>query len=193
MLGNGFFIFRKMTNEIEIWKDVVGYEGLYEVSSLGNVKSIDRQVGHKGGGTYLIRGAIKSQYLHKGYPMVSLYKNGIGKNWNVHRVVAFAFIPNPLNKRDINHIDGIKTNASITNLEWCTASENSYHAHHMGLNVAPVRIGSAHGRAKLTEEKVLEIRKLHSEGMKHKDLKEKFGIGKSPLCRIIARTAWSHI
>ena len=99
-----------MTNEV--WKPVVGYEGLYEISNLGRVKS-------------LIRGIIRKQRLNKGYMYIGLHKDGVEKMCKVHRLVAEAFIPNPKNKSDVNHKDQVKTNNKLENLEWATRKENT--------------------------------------------------------------------
>ena len=104
--------------ENEIWKDVVGYENLYQVSNLGNVK----------------RTALLKPHLdHCGYCFVNLSKNGVVKCLRVHTLVANAFIPNELNKKEINHINGIKTDNRVDNLEWTTHKENMEHAIKTGL------------------------------------------------------------
>lgn len=95
----------------ETWKDIKGYEGLYQVSNCGNVRNRTRQI------------TLKE---HKaGYKQVLLFKNGKGNMFLVHRLVANAFIPNPLNLPVVNHIDENKKNNNSTNLEWCTVSENN--------------------------------------------------------------------
>ena len=97
----------------EIWKDVVGYEGLYQVSNLGNVRNTNTR-------------KHKKQMLNKyGYYRLVLWKNNTGKNFVVHRLVAEAFIPNPNNFPYINHKDECKTNNNILNLEYCTPKYNS--------------------------------------------------------------------
>ena len=105
----------------ETWKDVVGYEGLYEVSNKVNVYSVERMdaLGREQGGLVL-----KPKYNNRGYLMVSLYKNGKLKNRTVHRIVAEAFIPNPKGFLEINHKDENKSNNEIFNLEWCTREHN---------------------------------------------------------------------
>ena len=105
----------------ETWKDVVGYEGLYEVSNKGNVYSVERMdaLGREQGGLVL-----KPKYNNRGYLMVSLYKNGKLKNRTVHRIVAEAFIPNPKGFLEINHKDENKSNNELFNLEWCTREHN---------------------------------------------------------------------
>lgn len=109
----------------EIWKDVVGYEGLYQVSNTGKVKSIDWN--HSGVAKEL------TAYEQRGYKLVGIQRNGTRHNYLVHRLVATAFIDNPEGKPDVNHIDGKKDNNCVDNLEWVTKSENTRHAIRTGL------------------------------------------------------------
>ena len=108
--------------QIEIWKDIPEYEGKYQVSNLGRVKSLQRWSGTK----YYNREYILNNYVNKknGYVYVYLTKNNKGKNIRLHRLVAQAFIPNPNNYLYINHKDCDRTNNNVNNLEWCTASYN---------------------------------------------------------------------
>lgn len=102
----------------EIWKEIEDYEGEYEVSNLGNVRSLN----------YRRSGEIKllKQYTDKkGYKYVRLSKNGKGKIYKIHRLVAMAFIPNPDNLPIVNHIDECKSNNMVSNLEWCTVAYNN--------------------------------------------------------------------
>lgn len=109
----------------EIWKDIEGYEGLYQVSNIGRVKRI-RFINKN---TNIEKERIKSLKKRKdGYLEVALYKNGKGMSIQVHRLVAKAFIPNSNNLPQVNHKDGIKTNNVVTNLEWVSASENALHS-----------------------------------------------------------------
>ena len=118
---------------LEIWKDVQGYEGLYQVSNLGRVRSMDRWR-KNGTNGYIQKGRILKQEISNcGYSMVHLSFNGKVKGVLVHRLVAIAFIPNPQNKEQVNHIDGRKQNNNTDNLEWATQSENTIHAHKKGL------------------------------------------------------------
>lgn len=119
---------------------VIGYEGYYEVNRIGQVKSLARFV--KNGNRYIFRKEriLKSIMGNCGYYVVVLCKNSIKKPHTIHRIIAITFIPNPENKPQVNHINGIKSDNSINNLEWCTSSENSKHAHDTGLQVSTSRI-----------------------------------------------------
>lgn len=119
-----------MLNPVEIWKDVVGYEGYYEVSSLGRVRNTRS-------------GEIKSQNVQTSgkYLQVSLWKLNREKRCLVHRLVAKAFIPNLSNKPQINHLDKNDQNNVVTNLEWVTCSENHKHAFANGREGSKSRLG----------------------------------------------------
>ena len=119
----------------EIWKDIPNYDGLYQVSNLGNVKSLNRYVRTCGNAKRLVKEKIlKATLDNTGYYVVGLYKNNIQSNYHIHRLVIEAFIPNTQNKPQVNHIDGNKLNNCLDNLEWCTASENGIHAYNHNLN-----------------------------------------------------------
>lgn len=113
----------------EIWKPIKGFEGFYEVSSSGRVRSIDRIVYFKNNkGCRHYKGKVLSQKYHNGYAMVNLNKNKNLSVLYVHRIVAETFIPNPNNFKVVNHVSGIKTDNSVENLEWCTSAHNNLHA-----------------------------------------------------------------
>ena len=99
----------------EVWKDIINYEGHYQVSNQGRVKSLKQ-------GKERI---LKARKLPSGYLQVDLYKNGEYKHYTVHRLVAKAFIPNPNNLPDVNHKDEDKTNNNLSNIEWCDRKYNS--------------------------------------------------------------------
>ena len=115
---------------IEEWRDVVGYEGLYQVSSLGRVRSLPRFVGGGFCGEYkLLRGRImKSVDNGSGYRCVSLYRNGKRSSFYIHRLVATAFLPCLDERSVINHKDYDRTNNAVSNLEWCTQAENVHYS-----------------------------------------------------------------
>ena len=118
----------------EIWKDIPEYKGLYQVSNLGRVKSLPRIVnnGRSYGRFVLTKEKVMKQRHDKdGYLRITMTKNGKQKVISVHRLVALAFIPNNENKKQINHINGIKDDNRIENLEWCTNSENQLHSIHI--------------------------------------------------------------
>lgn len=105
----------------EIWNDIIGYKYLYQISSNGNIKSLKKLSSSK---EFIMRTYID----RNGYECISLTSKNIKKKYKIHRLVAIAFIPNPENKTQVNHKDGIKTNNIYTNLEWSTPYDNIQHA-----------------------------------------------------------------
>lgn len=122
----------------EIWKEVYGYEGLYEVSNLGRVRSLDHLVTQQKGSCFITRiykGRILKPRIPKNkYPYLHLSKQGVQLTVKVHRLVAQTFIPNPENLPQVNHKDGNKQNNVVTNLEWADSKMNINHAFDLGLN-----------------------------------------------------------
>lgn len=118
----------------EEWREVLGYEGLYEVSNIGRIRTT--------------KGVAKKPGIgSNGYYRVSLSKNGV-KIWHsVHRLVAIAFLPNPENKPCVNHIDNDRLNPIVNNLEWCTYQENTDHAVKIGVHGMIGRFGADHNRS----------------------------------------------
>lgn len=141
---------------MEQWKDVVGYENYYEVSSLGRVRSKERILPHNiNSGLYKKKPRILSlRVARRGYKIVWFCVDGVRKAYPVHRLVAIAFLPNPDNKPQVNHKDGNKLNNEVSNLEWVTAKENVDHAVRTGL----IKSGSASPMSVLTEPIVKEIK-----------------------------------
>lgn len=130
--STGFFfhvhivdISKDKVRNMEEWKDIKGYEGLYQVSNLGRVRSLDRQVRNRSG-IAIKKGKILSLVtVNKHYKKVSLWKDNIGENRLVHRLVAEAFIPNPNNFPEVNHKDENPKNNTVNNLEWCDRLYNA--------------------------------------------------------------------
>jgi hypothetical protein len=116
---------------MEIWKQIEYYKGLYEVSNFGRIKSLSHI---NNVGKLRPECILKNRLTDRGYQSVVLYNNGKAKSFRVHQLVGKSFIHNPLNKPYINHLDGIKSNNNVDNLEWVTHSENVKHAFKIGLN-----------------------------------------------------------
>lgn len=141
----------------EEWKDVPRFEGLYEASRNGEIKSKKR---------YGTPGGILKQYVdRKGYLKVVLYKNNIPHYMTVHQIVAQTFIPNPENKETVNHINNIKTDNRVENLEWCTIKENLMHSHkqhRQRINAVPIlAINKKTGKQKRFFSQHEAARQLH--------------------------------
>ncbi len=177
----------------EIWKDIVGFEGYYQVSNFGNVKSLERKCKALGNKLRTVPSKAKAVTIDRyGYPKVSLDKDGHSYYFTIHRLVAQTFIPNPENKPQVNHIDGNKQNNCVENLEWCTAKENTDHSWKMGLQ--KIKHGSQRAWAKMNEEKVKEARKTYSlGGVSLKELAKKYNICSQALHNIILRKTWKHV
>ena len=169
--------------ENEIWKDVVCAKLFASVSNLGNLKTQDRMGLKK---MCKSRG-IKSRITHNGYLRASInIKKGTYKTKMAHRLVAIAFIPNPKNKPFINHINGIKTDNRVENLEWCTALENARHAVDMGLT----KRGEDKINSKLKESQVRIIK--HSKE-RHCDLALQYNVSSTAIIRIRQGYLWKHV
>lgn len=137
----------------EIWKDIVGFEEIYKVSNLGNVISLPNHnisCGRKRGNK------ISKRLDRAGYFKISLSKKSYKNTFFIHRIISIAFIPNPDNKPCVNHINSIRTDNRIENLEWCTFSENNKHAYKSGNQIRT--FGESHNQSKLSELQVREIR-----------------------------------
>ena len=174
---------------MEKWKQIKDFEN-YEVSNLGNIRSWNCNNIFKKRKSPI----IKSQILNNsGYFYVILYKKNKGTHKYVHRIVLESFIKNSDNKTEVNHIDGNKLNNNLNNLEWSSSSENKQHAIKLGL-FHPELIdtkGSKNGRAKLTEEKVLYIKRfLNEDILTQKQIGILFNISSSSIWHIFNNKTW---
>lgn len=173
---------------IEEWKDVEGFEGHYQVSNLGRVKSLPRL-------KRKTERILKASPNTTGYLIVGLRKPGDKvKSMLVHRLVMIAFDPQPSYENiTVNHKNFDTTDNKISNLEWCTQEENNQHYTDFGVKPeSPVK-GESHHLSVLTKEKVLEIRAKHSDGQSGNSLAKEYGIGEATVRQIVNRVTWKDI
>ena len=177
----------------EEWRPVKDYEGYYEVSNFGNVRSVDRVIQKHNGRTEKRKGQLKAQRTDKdGYKITTLIKNNKFKTMKVHRLVATAFWDNKENKPEVNHIDCDKSNNHFTNLEWVTSSQNKIHAIENGL--CNFMEGTKCHMSKFDDFDVLNILTLYSTGeYTQKLLAEIYGVSKATICRVVNRQAYNDI
>lgn len=172
----------------EGWRAVQGYEGLYEVSDLGRVRSLERDAYRRDGARLRLKAAMKKLTVNgAGYVHVRLTKQGASSNVLVHRMVAEAFIPNPDGLPFVNHIDLDTTRNLAANLEWLTHKSNIIHARDGGrLNGGT----NANRRFKLNPHSVSEIRKRCGLGERHSVVAREHGVGRRMIGHINGGTRW---
>lgn len=176
-----------MTKIEEIWKDLIGYNGQYKISNLGKVVSVNRMIWNHL--RFVPRsGKTLKHILLKGYPAVRVSSGGKTKTPYVHRIIADHFIPNPLSKPEVNHINGNKLDYSLSNLEWCTHKENCIHAHTTGLCDSR---GECSGRAKYTLKQILNLKRCNLTNLK--ELCIKYSVSVEYAREIRGGRRWAHI
>ena len=154
-----------------------GYHGYYSITQCGKVFTHNRSR------------FLSTKLNQDGYVQVVLFKRGKRKVFLVHRLVGYAFIDNPENKPQINHINGIKVDNRKENLEWCTIQENITHSIDMGLKKSS--LGEDHGISKLTNKQVLDIHEQLSNGIKQIALVKKYKVGRGTISDIKLGKTWS--
>lgn len=169
----------------ERWKDVVGYEGLYQVSDMGKVFGYKRERMLK---PYLcVRG---------GYPQVILCKDGKRKHKQIHHLILDTFVGlRPTPEHEARHLDGNPKNSILINLKWGTRSENVRDAVEHKTHFVPGKyhFGSKHSMSKLNEADILIIRKMMKKGSSRREMADKFDINVSTISRILSKKLWSHV
>jgi hypothetical protein len=181
---------------IEFWKDIPGYEGRYQVSNFGRIKSLDFSVVRSNGRIYTNKSRVqKPSKDNSGYLRCAFIKNSKLVTYKVHRLVADAFCKKPNEKVEVNHIDGNKLNNNSDNLEWVSRSENIKHAFRLGL-MLPKR-GILNSNSKLTGKDIKHIRDEYhynngKRGMFRK-LSIGYGINKKTISQIVRKEIWSHV
>jgi hypothetical protein len=176
----------------ETWKDVPGYDGAYQISDHGRIRSVPRKV-NNGNGFRMSDSLIMKQYDNgHGYLRVCL-SNGVKKKFTlVHRLIAENFLPNLENMPIVNHIDGDKRNNDLSNLEWCDSSYNNQHAFDNKL-IKPLR-GERHKKAKLTELEVLDIKLLLDSGsLKQTEIAKLYKVHPNTINGIKTKSTWKHL
>ena len=175
--------------EDEIWKDIPGYEGKYQVSNYGRVKSLERWVDNGSEKGYVIPERMKVPTLNtNGYLMVSLYKDNKEKHFTIHRLVAKTFHAVEFGNV-VNHIDGNKFNNRPENLEIVTSTENNRHAFATGLNSGK---NETHYRTNLTNEQVREMKRLGKYGT-YKQIAKDFNTTESIVNHIFRGDSWRDV
>jgi hypothetical protein len=179
---------------MEIWKDIPGYEGLYQASTTGQIKSVERTKICGGGNApgpriIKVRERILRQCFVRNYLTVNLSKQGKANVKKVHSLVAITFLGDVSGKH-VNHINSIKTDNHVENLEIVTAAQNVKHSIEYGFRVD---VGQSNNNAKLADGDVIEIRERISNGESRRSIAKRYGVKKSCIDKIATRRTWKHL
>jgi tRNA U55 pseudouridine synthase TruB len=175
---------------MEVWKDIEGYEGYYQVSNLGRVKSLERVVQGGRWGFQKEKSILMGQSTDSyGYKVVGLRKL-TRRHFKVHRLVAIAFIENKDSKDQVNHKNGIKSDNRVENLEWVTAKENNIHAVKIGLKKGVK--GEKNHYSKLKFQEVEEIRMLIKKGYSYSRIASIYNVSSTCIYSIDIGKSWNH-
>lgn len=172
----------------EVWKPINNFIGYYEISNLGRIRSLSRNIVTSDNRCLYYKGKILSPTIDShGYYSIGLYKNNIEHRKKIHKLVAEAFLEDYSKSLCVNHIDGIKTNNIVSNLEMCTYGENNLHAFRLGLKKPTILPGERGPRAKLTNKQAYEIRHLRfvNPYITYKEIAEKYNVSISTIGDII--------
>lgn len=173
----------------EIWKDILGYEGYYQVSNLGRVKALRRKKATRWGNYFWLKETIKSPYPQEdGYLQIGLSKDGKKTNFLLHRLVGLAFIPGDTSL-EINHIDFDRKNCRADNLEWETRQGNVEHSYSNGRYSQKAQRGV---KTKLSVSDVVAIRTARGL-ITHEELSKKYGVSVGSISCIQRRVYWKHV
>jgi hypothetical protein len=177
----------------EVWISMPNYEGHYEISNHGRVRSLDRITCDVNGRKHNRKGRIlKHAFNEKGYIIFGLSVDATLKTITVHRIVAKLFVPNPDNLPEVNHLDGDKANPYFENLAWSSSGDNQRHAYKLGLR-EPMQ-GTKSPNSKLKEEDVRKIKQLRRDGFSHGAIQKQYSFVTLALIKTInAGRAWKHI
>ena len=176
----------------EVWKDIPNFEGSYQVSNMGRVRSLDRVVTFKNGSMRKHKGRVLKPHIsHRGYERLTLCNDNGCNNKSVHRLVLEAFKPHAnMIDLQVNHIDGNKLNNHLTNLEWVTGRDNMSHAYDMGLIDNE---GERNPNAKLSNDDVLEILQRLDTGELHENIALDYGVSRRSISYINAGITWRAV
>ena len=180
--GDPLYVFVKTE-----WKPVLGFEGYYEVSNKGDVKSLTNRKTMKNGVSKLFRGKVLSSYSDKdGYRCIDLYKDGVRSKKKIHRLVCESFIRPPLENEQVNHINGIKYDNNISNIEWVMPKENVKHSYYVLKNKGSKR--------SLSDEQVLEIRDIYKKGeLSFQEIGNLFNVSKHIIYYLLKGVTYKNV